>query len=145
MSMKMGLLPDKNLKCSVLAEEKLDEISGRLEHSPCRSLRCLAKATGFRIISMNCRYMILQTEGLFAFLDSSVDLRWWHEVSSAVIRVSFVFIFTRHIQMKPIRGTAVVAQMMRLCIWLYKHRQTFVQNSTIDWVSSSCRQLYSAA
>jgi hypothetical protein len=33
-------------KCQVLTDEKLDEISARLEHSSQKSLRCLAQEIG---------------------------------------------------------------------------------------------------
>jgi hypothetical protein len=42
-----GSLLDKKpaKKCHVLTEEKLDEIGARLEHTPQKSLRCLAQET----------------------------------------------------------------------------------------------------
>jgi hypothetical protein len=43
----MGLLIDKkqNHKCRVLTEEKLDDIRARLEHTPRKSVKCLAQET----------------------------------------------------------------------------------------------------
>jgi hypothetical protein len=44
----MGLLTDKKQKhkCWVLIEEKLSDTGARLEHTPRRSLKCLAQETG---------------------------------------------------------------------------------------------------
>jgi transposase len=46
-----GLLIDKNEKhkSKVLTEEKLDDLAARLEHTPRKSLKCLAQATKCKV------------------------------------------------------------------------------------------------
>jgi phosphatidylinositol kinase/protein kinase (PI-3 family) len=43
------------------AEEKLEEISARLEHSPCKSLAQLAQQCGEQVQSSACRHTKLGT------------------------------------------------------------------------------------
>lgn len=57
-----GSLLDRKpeLKRRVLTEEKLDEIGARLEHSPRKSLRCLAQETGVSITTVRTATKLLK-------------------------------------------------------------------------------------
>jgi hypothetical protein len=60
---KMGLVIDKKqkLKCRVLTKERLGDLGAILEHTPRKSLKCLAQETGVSKCSARMATQLLKT------------------------------------------------------------------------------------
>jgi transposase len=80
---EMGLLIDKKQKHKrcVLTEEKLDDIGARLEHTPRKSLKCLAQETG---VSKSSARMATQLLKLRPYKTTVLNALQLHDPASRV-------------------------------------------------------------